>query len=114
LSFGKFTPSEVARSVKAYATPAQLHAVFEMFRAFPANGTFNAAQRGPTDVPLFVAAGEGSPFAMLVPKIAEGLRANGSTHVETGLIAHSVHYVVADQPEAVVDLIERNASAHSK
>jgi hypothetical protein len=49
--FGKFTTSDVAHFVKAYATPAQLGAVFEMYRAFPANAQFNAAQRGPNDVP---------------------------------------------------------------
>jgi pimeloyl-ACP methyl ester carboxylesterase len=114
LHFGKFTPSEVSHSVKAYTTPAQLHAVFEMYRAFPANAQFNAAQREPNDVPLFLAAGDGSPFAKLIPKIAHGLRANGCTRVETGLIPHSVHYVVADQPEAVADLIEGYASLHSK
>jgi pimeloyl-ACP methyl ester carboxylesterase len=102
----------VAHYVKAYAAAAQLHAAFEMYRAFPADAQFNAAQRGPNDVPLFLAAGDGSPFAKLVPKIAEGLRANGCTHVETGLIRGSVHYVVEDQPEAVADLIERYASPH--
>jgi pimeloyl-ACP methyl ester carboxylesterase len=113
-SFGKFTPSEMAHYVKAYASPAQLHAALEMYRAFPANAQFNAAQRGPNDVPLFLAAGVKSPFAKLVPKIAEGLRANGCTHVETGVIHGSVHYVVEDQPEAVTDLIERYASLNSK
>ena len=112
LNFGKFTPSEVAHYVQAYSTPDQLHAALEMYRAFPANAQFNQGQRGPNEVPLFVAAGEGSPFAKLVPKIAEGLRANGFTHVETGLIPGSVHYVVADQPEAVADLIERYASPY--
>jgi pimeloyl-ACP methyl ester carboxylesterase len=63
-------------------------------------------------VPSFVGAGNGSPFARLVPKIAEGLRANGCTHVETGLIPGSVHYVVEDQPETVADLIERYATVH--
>jgi pimeloyl-ACP methyl ester carboxylesterase len=29
LNFGKFTPSEVTHNLKAYASPAQLHAVFE-------------------------------------------------------------------------------------
>jgi hypothetical protein len=33
--FGKFTPGEEAHFVQAYASPAQLHAVFEMYRAFP-------------------------------------------------------------------------------
>jgi pimeloyl-ACP methyl ester carboxylesterase len=113
-NFGKFTPSDVAHYVKAYATSAQLHAAFEMYRAFPANAQFNAAQSGPNDVPLFFAAGDGSPFAKLVPKIAEGLRANGCTHVETGLIRGSVHYVVEDQPEAVANLIEQYKSLHLK
>jgi pimeloyl-ACP methyl ester carboxylesterase len=113
-NFGKFTPSDVAHFVNAYATPAQLHAVFEMYRAFPANAQFNAAQRGPNDVPLLLAAGDGSPFAQLVPKMAEGLRAYECARVETGLIRGAVHYVVEDQPEAVADLIERYASLHSQ
>jgi pimeloyl-ACP methyl ester carboxylesterase len=113
-NFGKFTPSEVAHYVKAYSTAAQLHAAFEMYRAFPANEKFNQTQRSQNDVPLFVGAGDGSPFAKLLPNIAEGLRANGCTHVETGLISGSVHYLVEDQPEAVADLIERHASVHSK
>jgi pimeloyl-ACP methyl ester carboxylesterase len=79
LNFGKFTPSEVAHYVQAYATSAQLQAAFEMYRAFPANVQFNQAQRGQNEVPLFLAAGDGSPFAKLVPKIAEGLRASGFT-----------------------------------
>jgi pimeloyl-ACP methyl ester carboxylesterase len=89
--FGRFTPSHEAPFAKAYASPAQLHPVFEMYRAFPANAQFNAAQRGPNDVPSFLAAGDGSPFAALIPKMAEGLRANGCTHLETGLISGAVH-----------------------
>jgi pimeloyl-ACP methyl ester carboxylesterase len=112
--FGKFRPSEVAHFVKAYATPAQLHAVFEMYRAFPANARFNAAQRGPNDVPLLLAAGDGSPFAPLVPRMAEALRANGCSQVATGFIRGAVHYPVEDQPEAVAHLIEQSASQHSQ
>ena len=112
--FGKFTPSDQAHYVKAYATLAQLHAMFEMYRAFPANAQFNAAERGPNGVPLLLAAGDGSPFAQLVPKIAEGLRSNGCAHVETSLIRGAVHYVVEDQPETVTDLIERYASLNAQ
>jgi pimeloyl-ACP methyl ester carboxylesterase len=112
--FGKFTPSDEAHYVKAYAAPRQLHAAFEMYRAFPANAEFNAAQRGPNDVPLVLAAGDGSPFSKLVPKIADGLRASGCSHVETGLIRGAVHYDVADQPEEVADLIVRYASQRVK
>ena len=42
--------------------------------------------------------------------MAEGLRTNGCTRVETGLIRGAIHYLVEDQPEAVADLIERYAS----
>lgn len=111
-NFGKFTPSEVTHYLEAYGTPAQLHAVFEIYRAFPENARFNQAQRGLNNVPLFLGAGDGSPFARLVPKIAQGLRANGCTHVETGLVPGSVHYLVEDQPETVANLIERYASLH--
>jgi len=110
--FAKFSQSEKEHYVKAYFSAAQLHAAFEMYRAFPANAQFNAAQREPNDVPIFFGAGEKSPFAKLVPKFADGLRANGCTHVETGLIHGAVHYVVEDQPEAVADLIAQYASMH--
>jgi pimeloyl-ACP methyl ester carboxylesterase len=108
--FGKFTPGDIAHYAKAYGTVAQLHAVFEMYRAFPANAQFNQAQRGKNDVPVFLASGDKSPFAKIVPKIAEGLRTNGLTHVETGVIPDSVHYVVEDNPDAVAGFIEQYAS----
>jgi pimeloyl-ACP methyl ester carboxylesterase len=110
-NFGKFTPSDQAHYVKAYTSPAQLHAAFEIYRAFPANAQFNAAQREPNSVALFLGAGEKSPFAKLLPKIADGLRANGCTEVETGLIPGAMHYVFEDQPEATADFIERHASS---
>jgi hypothetical protein len=75
LSFGKFTPSEVAHFDQSYAAPEQRRAAFEMYPCFAANMLFNQAQHGPNEVPVFLAAGAGSPFAKLVPKIAEGLRA---------------------------------------
>jgi hypothetical protein len=78
LNFGKFTTSEVHEALTAYATPAQLHAVFEIYRAFPANGEFNAAQSEPLAAPVFLAAGEGSPFAKLLPLIASHSRADSS------------------------------------
>ncbi|MET0658132.1 MAG: alpha/beta hydrolase, partial [Steroidobacteraceae bacterium] len=109
--FGKFTPADEAHYASAYAAPAQLHAMFEMYRAFPENAKFNAAQRAPVDVPLFVATGDQSPFAKLVPKMADALRASGVKKVDTGMINGSPHYVVQDQPDAVADLIERHAAS---
>ncbi len=67
-------------------------------------------QRVPNEVPLYLATGDGSPFAKVIPKTAEALRINGCTRVETGLINTSGHYVVEGQPNAVADLIERYAS----
>jgi pimeloyl-ACP methyl ester carboxylesterase len=108
--FSKFTPAQQAHYLEAYSTPAQLHAAFEIYRAFPANVKFNAAQHGPIEVPLFLAAGEKSPFAPLEAKMAEGLRANGFTRVDTGVIRGAVHYDVQDQPDATAALIEQHAA----
>jgi hypothetical protein len=83
----------VAHYVQAYANFGPLRASLEMYRAFPANVQFNRAQHGRNSVPLFLAGGDGSPFAKMIPKIAEGLRASGLTNVETGLIPDSVHYL---------------------
>lgn len=112
--FAPFTPREKQHYVSAYSSAAQLHAAFEMYRAFPANARFNASQTGYISVPLFFGAGENSPFAKMVPIFAAGLRANGCQHVETGLIPGAVHYIVEDQPAEVAGLIERYAAAGSE
>ena len=109
--FAKFSADDQAHYVKAYESPAQHHAAFEMYRAFPTNEKFNAAQRDKIDVPLFYGAGEHSPFAKLLPKVAADLKVHGCTHVETELIPGGVHYLVEDQPNALAELIEKYASA---
>lgn len=48
-SDGRCTPSEKAHSLKAYSEPAQLHAAFGMYRAFPPDAQLNAAQKAPND-----------------------------------------------------------------
>jgi pimeloyl-ACP methyl ester carboxylesterase len=104
LSYGAVTDSNrLFASLRSTSSRQRtpLHAVFEMYRAFPANLKLNSAQREPINVPLLVGAGDGPPFANLVPKEAEGLRTNGCAHVETGLIHGAVHYVVEDQPNEV-------------
>jgi pimeloyl-ACP methyl ester carboxylesterase len=108
-TFGKFSPEEKSRFVDAYGTDAKLHAALEMYRAQDANAKFNEAQREGIDLPILLAAGENSPFAKLLPRMAEGLRKNGCTHVDVALIAGAVHYIVEDQPQAFAALIERSA-----
>jgi pimeloyl-ACP methyl ester carboxylesterase len=105
----KFTPGQRAHYVRIYGAP-QLHAAFEIYRAFPQDATFNAAQTAPNSVPLSVAVGEKSPFNAHLNTFVEGYRAKGMTRVEGARIPDASHFVVADNPEAVAELIERSAS----
>ncbi len=110
LSRDTFSDADVARYASAYAAPDHLRALLEIYRAFPANETFNAAQRARITVPLVLAPGENSPFTKLMPGFADALRAHGCTNVKIEVIANSVHYVADEQPDAVEQLIERYAS----
>lgn len=105
-----FSDADVARYARAYAAPEHLRAALEIYRAYPANEKFNAAQRGAISLPLVLAPGENSPFEKLMPGFAEALRDHGCTNVKIEVIKNSVHYVADEQPEAVAQLIERYAS----
>ena len=100
---------DAAHFASAYAAPEQLRAAFEMYRALPANETFNAAQRSAIDMPLVLAGGD-QGFGPLMPGIAQALQRHGWTDVAVELIADSGHYVADEQPEALAALIERYAS----
>jgi pimeloyl-ACP methyl ester carboxylesterase len=106
----RFTPAQRAHYVQIYGAP-QLHAAFEIYRAFPRDAKFNAAQTAPSSVPLLVAVGENSPFNAYLDTFVEGYRARRMTRVEGARIPDASHFVVADNPEAVTDLIERHASS---
>jgi pimeloyl-ACP methyl ester carboxylesterase len=105
---GKFTPEERAYYAEAYGAP-QLHAAFEIYRALPKDGEWNAAQTAPNPLPLVIAVGEKSFFGPLLPKFEEGYRANGMAHVESARIPGAGHYLVADNPDGTAELIERHA-----
>jgi pimeloyl-ACP methyl ester carboxylesterase len=105
-----FSDADVARYARAYAAPQHLHAALEIYRAFPLNEKFNAAQQSVINLPLVLAPGEHSPFEKLMPGFAEALRAHGWTNVRVEVIPNSVHYVADEQPEAVAELIEGYAS----
>lgn len=104
-----FSDAEVARYARAYAAPEHLRAMLEIYRAFPANEKFNAAQQSAIGVPLVLAPGENSPFEKLMPSIAAALQAHGCANVKVEVVKDSMHYVVDEQPEAVAELIERYA-----
>jgi pimeloyl-ACP methyl ester carboxylesterase len=105
-----FSDADVARYARAYAAPEHLRAALEIYRAFPANEKFNAAQQSAISVPLVLAPGRNSPFEKLIPSYADALRAHGCANVEIEVIENSVHYVADEQPDAVAQLIERYAS----
>jgi len=105
-----FSDADVARYARAYAAPEHLRTALEIYRAFPANEKFNAAQQSAISLPLVLASGESSPFESLMPSFADALRAHGCTNVKIEVIPNSVHYVADEQPEAVARLIERYAS----
>jgi pimeloyl-ACP methyl ester carboxylesterase len=111
LDIDTFSDADLARYARAYAAPEHLRALLEIYRAFPANEKFNAAQRSAISVPLVLAPGENSPFEKLMPSFAEALRAHGCANVKMEVIKNSVHYVVDEQPDAVAELIERYASS---
>jgi pimeloyl-ACP methyl ester carboxylesterase len=110
LDKGTFSDADVAHYAKSYAAPEHLRALLEIYRAFPANEKFNAAQRSAISLPLVLAPGENSPFEKLMPNFAEALRAHGCANVKIEVIKNSVHYVVDEQPDAVAELIKRYAS----
>jgi pimeloyl-ACP methyl ester carboxylesterase len=101
--------ADAAHYANSYATPAQLRAGMEFYRAFPANEKFNAEQRNEINVPFVLAGGDKS-FANLLPKMAEDMRAHGCKNVIIETIKDSKHYVADEQPEIVAELIERYAS----
>ncbi len=105
-----FSDADVARYARAYAAPEHLRALLEIYRAFPVNEKFNAAQRSPISLPLVLAPAENSPFEKLMPGFAEALRDHGCANVKIEVVKNSVHYVADEQPEAVAQLIERYAS----
>jgi pimeloyl-ACP methyl ester carboxylesterase len=105
-----FSDADVARYARAYAAPEHLRALLEIYRAFPANEKFNAAQQSAISLPLVLAPGENSPFEKLMPSFADALRDHGCANVKIEVIKNSVHYVAEEQPEAVAELIERYAS----
>jgi pimeloyl-ACP methyl ester carboxylesterase len=108
LRTAKFTPAKRAYYAQIYGA-RQLHAAFEIYRAFPKDGTYNAAQTAQNSVPLQVVVGEKSFFNPFLNTFVEGFRAKGMSRVESARIPNAGHFVAADNPEAVADLIERSA-----
>lgn len=105
---GDFTQEERDYYVRAYGE-SQLRSAFEIYRAMPRTAELNATHTEQCAVPLLVAVGEKSPFGPALTSFVEGYRAHGLTSVASARIADAGHYVIADNPEAVAELIEQHA-----
>jgi pimeloyl-ACP methyl ester carboxylesterase len=110
LSEKHFSDANVAHYAESCRHPEHLRTAFAFYRAFSDDEKFYSEQRGAINLPFVLGAGELSPFAELVPRIAEAMRAHGCKNVSTEVIKRSSHYVAEEQPEAVGELIERYAS----
>jgi pimeloyl-ACP methyl ester carboxylesterase len=54
-----------------------------------------------------VAVGEESFFGPLLPIFVEGYHAKGMAHLKGARIPDAGHYLLADNPKAIADLIEK-------
>jgi pimeloyl-ACP methyl ester carboxylesterase len=109
--FGRITPAEANQYAQAYSRPYQLHAAFEIYRAFPQDAQENAADLGANAVPVTIVTGDKSPFKSLAPAMAADLSARGFSHVQIAEVPDSVHYLVDDAPDGVAKLIEQSVLA---
>jgi pimeloyl-ACP methyl ester carboxylesterase len=103
------TETDARRYAQAYAAPAQLRSGLEIYRGFPADATFNAAQHAPTDLPLLLVGGDGS-FGPILPVLAASLRAQGWSKVSVKVLANNRHYIVDEHPDTIAQLIEETAA----
>jgi pimeloyl-ACP methyl ester carboxylesterase len=101
--------ADLAHYVQSYASPNQLRAGLEVYRAYPLNERFNATRREPIDVLIVLAGGEHS-MAPLNQRVARSLRDHGWRNLSVEIIAESGHQVIDEQPAAVADLLERYAA----
>jgi pimeloyl-ACP methyl ester carboxylesterase len=101
--------ADLAHYVQSYASPNQLRAGLEVYRAYPLNERFNATRREPIDVPIVLAGGEHS-MAPLNQQVARSLRDHGWRNLSVEIIAESGHQLIDEQPAAIADLLERYAA----
>lgn len=76
-------------------------------RSWTTDARSNAAARDPTETPLVLALGEQSPNAAQIAVHSVALRDHGWSRVETTLMPRAARDLVAEQPDMVATLIER-------
>jgi pimeloyl-ACP methyl ester carboxylesterase len=105
----RISDSDIADYAAAYGPPESLHASFEMYRAFPANATFNQAHRDPLELPIVLVGADHSGGALLSPMSAS-LQTLGISRVVVETIPDSGHFIANEQPEALIAVIRKHAA----
>lgn len=106
------TDAEVEHYANAYGDADHLRSAFAVYRAIPANITFNNQNTASIDVPLLLVGGE-HVFGPVMPALAQHLKArrHGWTDVQVHISAAGKHYLPEEHPTEIIDLIERHALA---
>ena len=103
------TESEIAVYAKAYGSPDQLRAGFELYRAFDDDAAFFKSHNEPFDVPMLVVGGQYSMQATL-PVMAKSFADSGATNVRTAVIAGAGHWLADEQPARTAAVLEEFAA----
>jgi pimeloyl-ACP methyl ester carboxylesterase len=97
-----FTEASRAHYAALYARPGAMHAGFEQFKAFDQDAIDNKAfvAKGKLAMPVLAVGGETSfgPMMATVMRFA-------ATNVEQGIIPHSGHWIMEENPDATVALV---------
>ncbi|XXX73282.1 alpha/beta hydrolase [Sorangium sp. So ce134] len=101
---GAISDEAVAAYAEAYSTPDQLHAGFELYRAFDADREFFASQTSAIDLPHLIVGAELS-MGQSLPVLADDLKQHGVSKVHQVAIGASGHWLAEEQPEATVQAI---------
>jgi pimeloyl-ACP methyl ester carboxylesterase len=101
------TPARIDDATRAhyaalYAQPGAMHAAFSQFAAFPQDATDNRAvlARGKLATPVLAVGGSGS-YGRLMPVIARA----AFTNVTSDTIPDAGHWLMEEQPQAVVQVV---------
>jgi pimeloyl-ACP methyl ester carboxylesterase len=107
---GVISDTDVEHYANAYGDPDHLRSAFEVYRALPANITFNAESTSAVDVPLLLVGGE-HVFGPVMPALAGNLRAQHNwTDVQVEILENGRHYLPEERPDDIAELIERHAA----
>ena len=99
-----FPEASRAHYAALYAQPGAMHAGFEQFKAFDQDAIDNKAfvAKGKLTMPVLAVGGEKSfgPMMATVMRFA-------ATNVEQGIVPHSGHWIMEENPDATVALVLR-------